>query len=147
MRVVFAFLLAAFSLSVEGFSPLVRLSTSPSSCSTTALLAGFGGGASKNGGKKAPSKQAKLKPKQQWDRFIDSLKGTAKMPVGVRMKEDDSDEWIRVGAVRSKDDAFTAISVAMQRALIADVRRVVSLFSNLKNKGFLSLIESSSFLL
>ena len=81
----------------------------------TALFAGFGA----SGGKK--KKEIKLKPKQQWDRFLD-MKTEAKIRVAVRVSEDD--EWLAVGSVRSKDDKLTEVAVFRQRALIAEVRRV-----------------------
>jgi hypothetical protein len=110
----------ASCLSVDAFTPLISKHTP--SCSPSALFAGgFGGGGSTKGIEKKPSsKQTKLKPKQQWDRFL-ALKATTKVPVGVRMKEDNTEEWIQVGYVRSKEDAYTEISVTMQRALVAEV--------------------------
>lgn len=93
----------------------------PSSSPSALFAGGFGGGGSTKGiEKKSSSKQSKLKPKQQWDRFL-ALKATTKVPVGVRMKEDDTEDWIQVGHVRSKEDAYTEVSVTMQRALIAEV--------------------------
>ena len=124
MRVaaLFFFFLAG-CLSLEGFSPTISIPTRGSSSPSIVWAGGFGGGgtsASKVDKKTSSSKQIKLKPKQQWDRYI-ALKGTTKIAVGVRMKEDGTDEWIKVGYVRSKEDAYTEVSVAMQRALIAEV--------------------------
>jgi hypothetical protein len=114
MRIV-TFLVAS-CLSVEAFSPILLKQNQ-----SVLFAGGFGaGGSTKSDGKKSSSSLSKLKPKQQWDRYLD-MKGTVKVPVGVRMKEDDSDAWIQVGYVRSKDDAYTEIAVAMQRALIAEV--------------------------
>jgi hypothetical protein len=126
MRVaaLFFFFLAG-CLSLEGFSPAISIPTRVSSPSIL-WAGGFGGGGAsankvdKKSSSSSSSKQMKLKPKQQWDRYI-ALKGTTKIPVGVRMKEDGTDEWIKVGYVRSKEDAYTEVSVAMQRALIAEV--------------------------
>ena len=121
MRVATLFFLAG-CLSLEAFSPTISIPTRGSSPSIL-WAGGFGGGgasASKVDKKSSSSKQIKLKPKQQWDRYI-ALKGTTKIAVGVRMKEDGTDEWIKVGYVRSKEDAYTEVSVAMQRALIAEV--------------------------
>lgn len=99
------------------------------------MAGGFGGsGGGKGLGKKDAAKgsastatsttiakQIKLKPKQQWDRYMD-LKAEAKIPVGIRIKNDEeSKDWMGVGHVRSKDGAYTTVSVALQRALIAEV--------------------------
>ena len=113
----------------------------------TALFAGFGA----SGGKK--KKEIKLKPKQQWDRFLD-MKTEAKIRVTkirvavrhlpirelphefwfldmkteakirVAVRVSEDDEWLAVGSVRSKDDKLTEVAVFRQRALIAEVRRV-----------------------
>lgn len=97
------------------------------------FMAGFGGGGNKStkGNKKNKKRgiPIKLKPKLQWDRYA-ALKTSAKMMVGIRLtsddkedgKEDESSEWLSVGKVKSKDDEFTAVAVAMQRAIIAEVR-------------------------
>ena len=77
---------------------------------------GFGGGGGSKG-KKSKS-AAKLKPKAQWDRFLD-MKGATRIPVAVSTSQD---EWLKVGNVRSKENAYTELAVARQRALIAEVR-------------------------
>ncbi len=88
---------------------------------------GFGGGGKSGGDKKkkggssgGTEKEAKLKPKQQWDRYS-AFKKEPKILVGVRCKEDESDEWLEVGRVRSKDSQYTELAVARQRAIIAEV--------------------------
>jgi hypothetical protein len=70
-------------------------------------------------------KEAKLKPKQQWDRYLD-LKESVAVPAGVRVAQD----WLEVGHVKSKESVTTALAVARQRALIVEVRikRVIPLF-------------------
>ncbi len=93
--------------------------------STTSLYAGgFGGGGGmgkKSGGaKKGAEKEKKLKPKQQWDRYSD-FKREPKFAVGVRIKDDDSVEWMEVGRVKSKDSQYTEAAVFRQRAIIAEV--------------------------
>ena len=140
MKIVALLLISGFCFSVgTAFCPLVHKAVVPSrgrpacsidpSSSTTkspssALFAGgFGGGGTSNA-KSTTTKQIKPKPKQQWDRYTD-LKSETKIAVGVRMKEDASEDWLRVGNVRSKDNAYTSISVALQRALIAEVRILV----------------------
>ena len=70
--------------------------------------------------KEKNAKEIKLKPKQQWDRYAE-FKREPKIQVGVRIKEDDSDEWLEVGRVKSKDSANTEFAVFRQRAIIADV--------------------------
>ncbi len=143
MRVATFFFVAGCLLSLDAFNPTMiskpptRAGSSASASSSSSVLfaGGFGGGggASTNNNnkvdkkKKASSKQIKLKPKQQWDRYI-ALKGTTKIPVGVRMKEDETEEWIKVGYVRSKEDEYTEISVATQRALIAEVSWIVRIW-------------------
>ncbi|KAL3909616.1 MAG: hypothetical protein SGARI_002516 [Bacillariaceae sp.] len=95
--------------------------------STRLFAGGFGGGGKSGGDKKKKSsgasdnKEAKLKPKQQWDRYS-AFKKEPKIRVGVRSKEDESDEWLEVGRVRSKDNQYTELAVARQRAIIAEVR-------------------------
>lgn len=70
--------------------------------------------------------EAKLKPKQQWDRFLEMKKET-RFPVAIRVQKDGADsEWLEVGHVKSKDNAYTKVAVARQRALIADVRYEMS---------------------
>jgi len=87
---------------------------SPGSSSTALLAGGFGGssGSSK-------SKETKLKPKQQWDRFL-ALKTQDKFRVAVKSLADDS-EWLEVGSVKSTESAHTDYAVARQRSLIVDV--------------------------
>lgn len=69
--------------------------------------------------KKSAEKEKKLKPKQQWDRYSD-LKREPKIYVGVRIKGDDSGEWMEVGRVKSKDSQYTEAAVFRQRAIIAE---------------------------
>ena len=99
-------------------------------------MAGFGGGgasaskSNKKGGKKAPVVTAGYKPKQQWDRY-QTLKKETKIPVAVRIVgdgegggDDDNNnggEWLEVGKIKTKENSYTAMAVALQRALIADV--------------------------
>lgn len=130
MKVFSVFL--AICLSATAFSPLAdrrlgsiggQTRSTTSSSSFPLFAGGFGGGGKKSKGSsnKSASKPTKLKPKQQWDRYLD-MKTETKIAVGVRMKEDDSDDWFQVGHIRSKDGAHTTLSVAIQRALIAEVR-------------------------
>lgn len=72
---------------------------------------GFGGAA---GGKK---KESKLKPKQQWDRYLD-LKKEERYRVAVSK---DDKEWLEVGSIKSQGDAFTEAALVKQKGLIADV--------------------------
>jgi len=83
---------------------------------STIMMAGFGGGTPSKKKSKDRALPPPLKAKQQWDRY-GNLKGTIKCTVGVRV--DGSEEWMTVGYVRSKDDAFSKYAVARQRALIA----------------------------
>ena len=83
------------------------------------LRAGFGSGGDDPKKKK---KEIKLKPKQQWDRYTGDLKKQKPYRVAVKAEGKNSDEWLEVGNVRSKDGAYTKAAVARQRALIAEVR-------------------------
>jgi len=88
--------------------------------SQVVLYAGFGGG----GGPKE-KREVKLKPKQQWDRYLAAdLKKEKPFRVAVKAEGKSSDEWLEVGNVKSKDSAYTKAAVARQRALIAEVRFV-----------------------
>jgi hypothetical protein len=88
-------------------------------------MAGFGGN-------DAPKRETKLKPKQQWDRYL-SLKKDEKISVAVRAT--DTEEWLEVGNVKSKANEFSDIAVARQRALIADhARRLFPLKVSPKDK-------------
>lgn len=101
---------------VSAFAPSQVHLQAPSS--TSLFAGGFGGGGAK--GKKAKkAKEIKLKPKQQWDRYQEFKRENK---VRVAVKCEDSDEWLEVGRVKSKDNANTVIAVARQRALIAEVR-------------------------
>mmetsp|Transcript_12337 Transcript_12337/g.26013 ORF Transcript_12337/g.26013 Transcript_12337/m.26013 type:complete len:227 (+) Transcript_12337:121-801(+) len=126
--------LAISCCSVMGFSPvnhsnrISTTSTTPQVSSTPTCLyaGGFGGGGmgKKSGGdkknkKKNANKETKLKPKQQWDRYGD-FKREPKIHVAVRIKEDDSEEWLEVGRIKSKDNKFTEAAVFRQRAIIAE---------------------------
>jgi len=112
-----ALLLAALPLSTHAFStPSVAFARQIAP--TTALSAGFGGGdKSADSSKKKKKKEAKLKPKQQWDRYIDFKKDTK---VRVAVKPTAAEEWLEVGRVKSKNNQYTAIAVARQRAIIAE---------------------------
>ena len=72
---------------------------------------------------KANKKMAKLKPKAQWDRFL-GMKGaeSTRIRVAVRTvnnsEEEEEDEWLQVGHVKSVNNAYTELAVARQRALI-----------------------------
>mmetsp|Transcript_29298 Transcript_29298/g.61306 ORF Transcript_29298/g.61306 Transcript_29298/m.61306 type:complete len:218 (-) Transcript_29298:506-1159(-) len=84
----------------------------------TVLFAGFGG----SGGDAKKKKETKLKPKQQWDRFLE-MKNEQKFRVAVRVTDDEEEEWLEVGNVRSKGDKYTAAAVFRQRALVVEHAR------------------------
>jgi len=129
MRLSAATMLLAISCSsVSGFSPIssinrgASISTMSAPVSTTSLYAGgFGGGGGMGGAKKkkGAEKEKKLKPKQQWDRYAE-FKTEPKIVIGVRIKDDDSVEWMIVGRVKSKDNKYTEAAVFRQRAIIAE---------------------------
>jgi hypothetical protein len=78
---------------------------------------GFGGSDSATA-----KKEIKLKPKQQWDRYI-ALKKETPIKVGVKVVSTEADSnWLEVGSVRSQADIPSDVAVARQRALIAEVR-------------------------
>jgi len=124
-------LLCNYSVVVSGFSSPSAItatslstskSTSSSSSSSSVLYAGFGGGGetSKNKNKKNKINKTdknKLKPKTQWDRYIE-LKYEPKIPVAVQI--DGTTEWLNVGCVKSQESKHTVQAVFRQRAIIAD---------------------------
>jgi hypothetical protein len=87
-------------------------------------MAGFGDATSSN-----DSKEVKLKPKQQWDRYT-ALKKEKSVVVGVKVisstttttasTETESD-WLVVGAVKSESTIPADVAVARQRALLVEV--------------------------
>jgi len=88
------------------------------------IFAGFGGGDKQK-------KEIKLKPKQQWDRFL-GLKTEKKIRVAVRVAEDDTasaaddgddSEWLPVGNVKSKGNQYTDFALFRQRPLVAEHAR------------------------
>jgi hypothetical protein len=115
------------TLPTTGLRRCFTKSSLPSS-SSRLFAGGFGGGGGKSIGedkKKKPSKDGKLKPKQQWDRY-QAFKLETKIRVAVRCKEDESDEWLEVGRVKTKDNKYTELAVARQRAIIAEVSGVLA---------------------
>jgi hypothetical protein len=92
------------------------------SSSALYLAGGFGGGGAAADKKKkgASTVSTALKPKQQWDRYSD-LKKEDKIRVATRIVGEEG--WLDVGRIKSKDNLYTEIAVARQRALIAEVSR------------------------
>ena len=102
-------------------SQLMKPPASVTSMTGPLFLAGFGSSKSNGKGKakgKSKSTDGKLKPKQQWDRYLD-MKRSQKKAVAVRIEG--TEEWIEVGKVKSNEDMYTELAVARQRALIAEV--------------------------
>lgn len=100
--------------------------------STALSMAGFGAASSSSTSKKQDKKGSgsskqlvpKLRPKSQWDRYLD-MKQCKKITVGVRIRGDDesssdNNNWMEVGRVRSESDEHLEVAVARQRALIAE---------------------------
>jgi hypothetical protein len=112
---------AAALLSANAFvAPALLLTPRKQAGATTAgplFLAGFGSAKTTSKGKKG-GVDGKLKPKQQWDRFID-MKRDNRVSVAVRIEG--TEEWIEVGHIKSKENKYTELAVARQRALIAEV--------------------------
>lgn len=98
-----------------------RAAFAPSTTTTTTVtMAGFGGAAPKKKGASKKKKDVKLKPKQQWDRYMsDDLKVFDAVRVAVRNDGD----WFEVGTIKSKDNAYTEAAVVRQRMLIAEHAR------------------------
>mmetsp|Transcript_3099 Transcript_3099/g.3580 ORF Transcript_3099/g.3580 Transcript_3099/m.3580 type:complete len:236 (-) Transcript_3099:29-736(-) len=92
-------------------------------------MAGFGASSKKGkASKKDSGNTKKLKPRQQWDRFIsDDLKTSDSVRVAVRVVPVPAslspDKWFEVGEIKSKDNAYTEASVIRHRMLIADHAR------------------------
>jgi len=84
--------------------------------SSSSLYAGFGAKSSKNN--KKSTNEPKLKPKQQWDRYVE-LKNEPSVAVAVRLI-DGTEEWLNVGSVKSQESNYTSQAVFRQRALIAE---------------------------
>eukprot|EP00545_Synedropsis_sp_CCMP1620_P012733 CAMPEP_0119008090 /NCGR_PEP_ID=MMETSP1176-20130426/3459_1 /TAXON_ID=265551 /ORGANISM="Synedropsis recta cf, Strain CCMP1620" /LENGTH=156 /DNA_ID=CAMNT_0006960357 /DNA_START=151 /DNA_END=621 /DNA_ORIENTATION=- len=82
------------------------------------MMAGFG--APSAGGKKKKGKELKLKPKQQWDRYL-GLKKEISARVAVQIEG--AEDWLEVGRVKSRGNASTEAAVAKQRVLIAEHSR------------------------
>ena len=92
-------------------------------------MAGFGDAAASS-----ESKEVKLKPKQQWDRYT-ALKKEPSVVVGVKVvtptsttttttateNNNENDHWLVVGAVKSDATIPTDVAVARQRALLVEV--------------------------
>ena len=113
---------SAVSISVSSRPSIAFASPAGSS---SLQMAGFGGAG--GGGKSASSKKKKdntknknkLKPKRQWNQYLD-MKDSKSIPVAVRANADD---WLEVGAVKSKDNAHTEAAVIRHRVLISDHSR------------------------
>jgi hypothetical protein len=104
----------------SGASLVQRRGLATTFSSTSSLqMSGFGA---------APKKSdSKLKPKQQWGRYT-ALKISERISVAVRVVDSTSDgetEWLQVGTVRSKDNAYTEAAVVRQRLLITEHSRRV----------------------
>ena len=87
-------------------------------------MAGFGDAASSSSNE---SKEVKLKPKQQWDRYT-TLKKENSVVVGVKVvgaavidTEETASDWLVVGAVKSESTIPIDVAVARQRALLVEV--------------------------
>lgn len=78
---------------------------------------------------------AKLKPKAQWDRYLEMKKSTP-IYVAVRVvRTTGTSDWLEVGFIKSEDDSHTVIAVVAQRALIADhAKRLYPLLISSKDK-------------
>jgi len=123
------------SVVVNGFVTRAPGNSKYLSSSSSVLYAGFGGGGgeasnNKNNNKKKKKKinktdTNKMKPKVQWDRYLE-FKYEPKIAVAVQIiADDDADatdggEWLNVGCVKSKDSKYTSQAVFRQRGIIAE---------------------------
>jgi hypothetical protein len=146
-------ILAAFT--ADAFLPHQRLvqngrrhafASTTYSASSLEMVSGFGASSNKNNKKGGSNKKkdVKLKPRQQWDRYAD-LKPSESVRVAVRIIDIDIDsseqqqqqqqQWLQVGAVKSKDNAYTEAAVIRHRVLIAEhARRIFPLQISAKDK-------------
>ena len=106
-----------------------------SSSSSSLSMGGFGAAAASNNkkdSKQQPKKSPKLKPQQQWDRYLE-LKDSDKVKVAVRLIDGaavaavdaDATKWLEVGSVKSKNNEYTEAAVIRHRILISDHSRRV----------------------
>jgi len=131
------------SVVVNGFVTRAPGNSKYLSSSSSVLYAGFGGGGGEgsnnnnNNNKKNKKKKInktdtnKMKPKVQWDRYLE-FKYEPKIAVAVQIITDadadvDADatgggsgEWLNVGCVKSKDSKYTSQAVFRQRGIIAE---------------------------
>jgi len=125
---IFAFPLLLTSLSAFA-PPIQRLTflraTQKEQCTSSLSMAGFGGSGSskkgnKKGGKGNPS-TLKLKPKPQWDKYK-NLKTATSVKVAVRVMNEGTEvgQWFGVGTIKSEEDKFTAVAVALQKGIIGE---------------------------
>jgi hypothetical protein len=113
-------LFSLFLSITSAFSPIVLSQRRP----LVLWGGGFGDAAAS-----ANKKEVKLKPKQQWDRFI-ALKKEPAVPVGVRVvvssSESKNDDWLEVGAVKRQPEISIDVAVARQRALLVEVCNLIA---------------------
>jgi hypothetical protein len=132
-------------LTADAFLPHQRLIVqsgrhafaSTASASSLEMVSGFGASNKNKKGGSNKKKDVKLKPKQQWDRYVE-LKASESVRVAVRIIDIDSSEaqqWLQVGAVKSKGNAYTEAAVIRHRVLIAEhARRIHPLQISAKDK-------------
>mmetsp|Transcript_35623 Transcript_35623/g.40922 ORF Transcript_35623/g.40922 Transcript_35623/m.40922 type:complete len:276 (+) Transcript_35623:78-905(+) len=133
VAIVIASLCNNMSVVVNGFVTRAPGNSKYLSSSSSVLYAGFGGGGgegsnNKNNNKKNKKKKInktdtnKMKPKVQWDRYLE-FKYEPKIAVAVQIITDadaDAGEWLNVGCVKSKDSKYTSQAVFRQRGIIAE---------------------------
>ena len=123
----------------QGSAPLAFNTVNNKTPSLSVLdMAGFGGGgggmSKKQGGKKKNQKAntaSKLKPKAQWDRYMKMKKLTGvRVSARVNNGDDKLGEWMEIGKIKSENDELAEAAVALQRAIIAEVREKSSIASS-----------------
>jgi hypothetical protein len=108
---------------------------------TTLWMAGFGDSSSASSS--SSNIEVKLKPKQQWDRYV-ALKKEKSIKVGVKIilpsnsNDDSTDDvtttssssnnWLEVGAVKCDPSIAIDVAVARQRALIVEVKIIMNIY-------------------
>lgn len=90
-------------------------------CLSSLSMAGFGGaGSSKKGNKKGTS-TPRLKPKPQWDKYL-KLKNASSVKVAMRVANEGNEvgQWFEIGTIKSEENKFTEVAVALQKGIISE---------------------------
>uniref|UniRef100_A0A7S1YEK3 Uncharacterized protein n=1 Tax=Grammatophora oceanica TaxID=210454 RepID=A0A7S1YEK3_9STRA len=106
-------------------------------CTTLSMAGGFGTPSKKGG-----SDRAKVRPKQQWDRYKKMKKDKL---VRVAVRVDGQGDWLEVGRVKSQGSEYTEFALAVQKSLIIEhSRRLYPLQVSRKAKLECAYFETES---